>query len=91
MMILARYKTCPVCNSPGGRGHKCPRCVVCNRILVADRSHRCPQRVLSALQAAATRAENQYDPTHPALPPFATRGRSYGERLAVGFAMMGVG
>ena len=91
MMILARDRTCPVCRNPGGRGHKCPRCVVCNHVLVAGERHKCPKRVLSAMQAAATRAENQYDPTHPALPPFAARRQSYGERLAVGFAMMGVG
>jgi hypothetical protein len=88
-MILSLYDTCPICNTPGGRGHQCPRCVVCDRILVAGRSHRCPKAVLSALKAAATRAENQDDPTHPALPPFARRKQSYDDRLAVGFAMMG--
>ena len=47
------------------------------------------EAVLSALKAAATRVENQYDPTYPALPPFARRKQSYDDRLAVGFAMMG--
>jgi len=70
-------------------------CVVCGqRFRVYDKpgeskGHRCPKAVLAAMLSAERRAWNEMDPQSETLPRHLDdRLRGFGERLAIGFAMM---
>ena len=77
------------------KGYMERKCVICGQYYrVYDepgrgKKHQCPKVVLAGIAAAERHAANIDDPTMPNIPACLDERRlTYGDRLAVGFAMM---